>query len=283
MKKVAIIGPGLLGGSIAMALRRKSPKTKVFIWARREEAVESVRKAGIADLVSSDLSVVASGADLVVLCVPIGAMPGLALALVSIISPETLVTDVGSVKGPVVEALTPVFTQRGHFIGSHPMAGSERAGLEAAQSTLFEKAVCILTPTKQTPEVDILRAFWELLGCNVRILSPEAHDETVGLVSHLPHLMAATLVNLVSRTNPGAMEFCGNGFRDTTRIASGPAEMWAEILLSNRDAVKSFTQAMIENLEEVVTLLDRRDLDGVQALLTNANRQRDNIPRGAGT
>lgn len=275
MNKVAIIGPGLLGGSIAMALRKKSPETRVAIWARREEPLEIIRDRGIADCASTDLSKVVEGADLVVLCVPIGVMAEIARQMLPFIAPETLITDVGSVKGPVIEALAPIFQQRGCFIGSHPMAGSEKAGIEAAQANLFEGAVCILTPTQEAPELGKLQAFWELLGCRSRVLSPEVHDETVALISHLPHLMAAVLVNLVSNTNAGAMDFCGNGFRDTTRVASGPAEMWAEILLSNRESVKVFTQAMIENLREVVTLLDRRDLDGVQALLRSANHQRD--------
>jgi len=258
-----------------MALRRKSPEARISIWARREETVGAVSQIGIADVVSTNLSLVVAGADLVVFCVPIGAMAGIAREIVPLLSPGTLVTDVGSVKGSVVEELSPIFPPPICFIGSHPMAGSERAGIEAAQPTLFEGAVCILTPTQEVPELKKLQAFWELIGCQVRILSPQAHDETVALISHLPHLIAATLVNLVSNTNSGAMEFCGNGFRDTTRIASGPAAMWAEILISNRDSVKNFTQAIIENLREVVTLLDRRDLDGVQALLTNANHQRD--------
>jgi len=275
MKNVAIIGPGLLGGSIAMALRRKSPESTLSIWGRRQETLETVSKSGIADLVSTELSQVVAGADLIVFCVPIGAMGEIARKIVPFLKPGVLITDVGSVKGPVVQELAPIFESKACFIGSHPMAGSERAGIEAAQANLFEGAVCILTPTQESPELKKLRGFWELLGCQVRILSPQAHDETVALISHLPHLIAATLVNLVSNTNAGAMQFCGNGFRDTTRIASGPAAMWAEILLSNHDAVKNFTQAIIENLREVVTLLDRRDLDGVQALLTNANHQRD--------
>jgi prephenate dehydrogenase len=237
-----------------------------------------VEQYQIADVVSSDLSQVASEADLVVFCVPIGAMGPIARELVRIIPPNAVITDVGSVKGPVVETLAPIFAQRGRFLGSHPMAGSERAGIEAAQADLFQDAVCILTPaadSEDAPAVRELAGFWELLGCRVRVLEPRVHDETVALISHLPHLMAAMMVNLVAATKPSALDYCGNGFRDTTRVASGPAPMWAEILLSNRDAVKTFTQEMIESLKEVVRLLDARDMGGVQELLKNANRQRD--------
>jgi prephenate dehydrogenase len=257
MRKLAVIGPGLLGGSIALALQRR-PGWRTAMWARRPEAVEEVLRLKVAPESSTDLEKVASDADLVILCVPIGVMPDLAEKLAQIVPAQAIVTDVGSVKAPVVSQLNPLFQGRGRFIGSHPMAGSEQAGLKAARADLFDGSVCIVTPEQSELQViGTVTRFWEELGCQVRILSPAEHDETVSLVSHLPHLVAAALVNTVEQRQPAAFEFVGPGFRDTTRVAGGPAEMWTEILGSNRAALRNSTEALIEKLREFITLLDR--------------------------
>lgn len=279
---VAILGPGLLGGSIALALRRVAPATRLALWARRPAAVAELEKtaAGLAQFASTDAAAVVRGAEVVILCVPIGAMAPLAETIAPHLSRDALVTDVGSVKGPVVRALGPIFAGRAPFVGSHPMAGSEQAGLAAARADLFQDAVCIVTPEPLTAPATVAaaRAFWELLGCRVRELPPDAHDEAIGLVSHLPHLLAAALVHTAHARNPAALAFCGNGFRDTTRIAAGPPAMWAEILEQNRAALKSSVNAMIENLKDVVKLLDVGDTHAMERFLTEAKTQRDRLP-----
>jgi prephenate dehydrogenase len=257
MRKLAVIGPGLLGGSIALALQRR-PGWQTAVWARRPEAVAELQRLKIAAHASTDLAEVAADADLVILCVPIGAMPDVAEKLAQIVPAKAIVTDVGSVKVPVVSRLAPLFHARGRFIGSHPMAGSDQAGLKAARADLFSDSVCIVTPQETDLEViGTVTRFWEELGCQVRILSPAEHDEIVSLISHLPHLVAAALVNTVARHRPEAFEFIGPGFRDTTRVAGGPVEMWTEILGSNRAALRNSAEALIENLREFITLLDR--------------------------
>jgi prephenate dehydrogenase len=282
LSKVAILGPGLLGGSIALAMRERLPGAQIAVWARREAAVAEVQTARIADIASTELEPVVRGANVSVLCVPIGSMTALAEKIAPLISPHALVTDVGSVKAPVVRALTPIFRERGKFIGSHPMAGSEQTGLSAARADLFENAVCILTPEPPTDSdaLSRLRAFWELLGCHVRNLSPREHDDIIALVSHLPHLLAATLINTVHGENAAATAFCGNGFRDTTRVASGPPAMWAEILDQNREPLKKSVNAMIEKLREFVTLLDSGDSNdrrAVEQFLADAKTERDRL------
>ena len=279
MNKIALLGPGLLGGSLALALRARAPHCRVAVWARREAAVEEVRAAGLCELASTELAPVLEGADTVVLCVPIGAMPELARAMAGLIEPDALVTDVGSVKAPVVEALAPLFEHagRGRFVGSHPMAGSEQAGLSAARADLFEGTVCIVTPhvgiAPQTLEA--ATDFWRQVGCEVRTLAPAEHDAAIGLVSHLPHLIAAALTNFVCTQNPEAVDFCGNGLRDTTRIASGLPGMWTEILASNRAELGGQLEAFIARLQEV-----SRDIAGgnetkLKEFLTNAKVRRD--------
>jgi prephenate dehydrogenase len=278
--RLAIIGPGLLGGSIALAVREKRPgNSRVSIWARREEAVEQIRFRNLADFASTDLKAVTAEADFIVFCVPIGVMASLAEKITDFVSSKTLITDVGSVKVPVVESLGRIFGGRGRFVGSHPMAGSEQTGIDAAHAGLFEGAVCIVTPDKNSAQQDVeaVRQFWAMLGGLPRILSPAEHDEVIALVSHLPHLVAATLVNLVCAQYPNSLNFCGSGFRDSTRVASGSPGMWAEIFGGNRGQLKKAIHAMIEKLQEAVRLVD--DDAKMQQFLANAKAQRDRLKK----
>lgn len=279
MNHLAILGPGLLGGSLAMAVRSRAPQCRVSIWARREEAVSEALSAGVCDLASTDLAPVLAGADTVVFCVPIGAMPGLAEKAAPLIEPGALVTDVGSVKAPVVQLLAPIFEQagRGRFIGSHPMAGSEQAGLAAASPDLFEGSVALITPHAGVlPGVqEEAAALWRLVGCVIHTLAPDEHDAAIGLVSHLPHLIAASLVDFVCTQNPEASEYCGNGLRDTTRIASGLPEMWTEILSTNRAVLVAQLEAFIARLREVSRDIAGGDAAKLKEFLTNAKVRRD--------
>jgi len=274
MTRLAILGPGLLGGSIALAARRAGG-FHVAAWARRPEAVAEMKKGNFADVASSDLGAVVKGADLVVLCVPIGAMGKLAQQIVPLLESHAIVTDVGSVKGPVVEELRAIFAKSGRFVGSHPMAGSEQTGLAAARTELFDGAVCIVTPDEHTDPgaVVAVHEFWQALGARALELSPSEHDDIVALISHFPHLLAATLVNVVGQKNAAAFDFSGPGFRDTTRVASGPPAMWTEILHSNRAAVRASAEAMIEKLREIITLLDHDA--PMTEFLTQAKARRD--------
>lgn len=282
LKRIAILGPGLLGGSLALALKARVG-AQVAIWARREEAIEAVRAHGCADEASTDLRKVVAGADVVVLATPIGVMPDLAKQIAPHLLESALVTDVGSVKAPVCAQLSEIFAAGpGRFVGSHPMAGSEQTGLEAARSDLFDGAVCIVTPEEKTPPalVEHATALWKAVGGQVRILPPEEHDAIVAAISHLPHLLAAVLINTVSETCPAAFDFCGPGFRDTTRIASGPPQMWTEILGENCVAVSNALDALIEKLCAASKVLSsgssERDLS-MNQVLTEAKAQRDRL------
>lgn len=276
MTRLAIIGPGLLGGSIALAARRAGG-FHVAVWARRPEAVAELEKRALAEVASTDLAEVVAEADIVVLAVPIGIMAALARQIVPLVKPGAVITDVGSVKAPVVEELRTIFAQGARFVGSHPMAGSEKTGLDAARAELFDGAPCIVTPDahSEATAVATIHRFWETLGGRVLELSPTAHDEIVALVSHFPHLLAAVLVNLVTEKNAAAFAFAGPGFRDTTRVAGGPPEMWNEILRSNHTAVRASVEAMIEKLREIATLLDHDA--PMTDILTQAKTQRDSL------
>jgi prephenate dehydrogenase len=204
-------------------------------------------------------------------------MGALARQMAPIVSPGAIITDVGSVKAAVVDELSAIFKQRARFVGSHPMAGSEQTGLEAARAGLFDGAACIVTPDSHSDAAAVaaVHSFWETLGSRVLELSPQAHDEIVALVSHFPHLLAAALVNLIGEKHAEAFQFAGPGFRDTTRVASGPPEMWTEILRSNHTAVRAAVEAMIEKLREIVTLLDHDA--SMNRFLTQAKTQRDQL------
>ncbi|MGB8356649.1 MAG: prephenate dehydrogenase/arogenate dehydrogenase family protein [Chthoniobacteraceae bacterium] len=278
--RLAIIGPGLLGGSIALAIRERNPEVHTSIWARRQEMVDEVLEKKIADFASTDLEAVTAGAGMIIFCVPVEVMAPLAEKIAASVSPDTLITDVGSVKGPVVESLAPIFAGHARFVGSHPMAGSEQTGIGAARADLFDGAVCIVTPVEDSAEKDVeaVRQFWMLLGGQPRLLSPAEHDEVIALVSHLPHLIAATLVNLVCAQNANSLNYSGSGFRDTTRVASGSPEMWTGIFGCNRGQLKKSVHAMIEKLQEVAAFID--DDVKMKQFLVDAKTQRDRLKKG---
>jgi prephenate dehydrogenase len=204
-------------------------------------------------------------------------MPTLARQVAEAIPAEAIVTDVGSVKAAVCAELGAIFRGRGRFVGSHPMAGSEQTGLSAARRDLFVDAVSIVTPdeTSDAAAVAAVVDFWTSLGSRILQVTPAEHDRIVALISHLPHLLAAVLVNTVAEANPAAFDFCGPGFRDTTRVAAGPPAMWAEILRTNQTAVREGVEALIEKLREIATLLDRDP--SMTEFLTQAKTQRDRL------
>ncbi len=278
MKRIAILGPGLLGGSIALRLRAEGGH-HVALWARRPEAIVEINERGCADHASTDVQAVVRNADLVVLCVPVAAMAGLAREIASHLRPDTIVTDVGSVKAALVAELSAIFAGHARFVGSHPMAGSEFTGLAGARADLFAGAACIVTPsaTGDDDSVERVSGFWSRLGCRVVQLAPQEHDECVALVSHLPHVVAGTLVRTVAAQNPRAFAVVGPGFRDSTRVSSGPPELWVGILRENAEAVCAALDAMIAKLRDLRQTLAPFSESGIRAALTEAKQTRDQI------
>ena len=275
VRRLAVFGPGLLGGSLAGAVRRAGLADEIHVWARRVEAAEQVVARGWADLGTSDVRAAAEGADLVVLATPVGAMPELARQLVDVrMGDGVLVTDVGSVKGFVEAKVAPIFDAAGvTFIGSHPMAGSETGGFEAARDDLFTGAACVLTP--HAASMPRLREFWTRLGCRLTILTPLEHDAVVARISHLPHLAASATALAALENDPAAARIGGRGFRDTTRVASGDPRLWTEILLENREALEAPLARLIARLGEVLDFLRRSDEEQLRRFLAQAKRLRD--------
>ncbi|NLT69839.1 MAG: prephenate dehydrogenase/arogenate dehydrogenase family protein [Verrucomicrobiaceae bacterium] len=254
---------------------------RLSAWARRPEVVaELLATPGLVDSASTEVTEVIAGADCLLLAMPTGNMAEV-VARMPAFPPgsRVLVTDVGSVKTTVVREIAPLVTSRGGvFIGSHPMAGSEKKGLCFAEADLFEKAAVILTPTEDGDPDDAplrrLRDFWESLGGVVTLLPPERHDELVGAISHLPHLVAAALSRSVLGRIPEAAPLSGGGFRDTTRVAGGPEAMWAGILSDNHLAVSEQLGELIRELEMWKETLDTLDRDRLLSFLSEARALR---------
>lgn len=279
-QKIALVGVGLLGGSLALAIRQRKLAQSVQGYVRRDASLSECALAGLVDFATRDLLATVRGADLVILCTPLSQMRKLTEALLPALKNGVLVTDVGSVKGSVIAELGPIVARAGaHFIGSHPMAGGERSGVGAASARLFSDAVCILTPTKESNSgaVHILEEFWHLLGARVLKLTPELHDELVARCSHLPHVVAAELANYV--LNPAHPKeqplLCANGFRDTTRIASGSPEMWRDIALANRDQLSRALSVLVEDLKKLQHALESNDTAEIEKFFVTAKQRRD--------
>lgn len=281
-RRIAILGPGLLGGSLLLALRHKLPGAHLRAWARRESAAAELGARNVADLASCNLQEVVQDAGLIVLCTPVETMVPLAQELLkSGVQPGCVVTDVGSVKTPVVAGIEAVFANSPlHFIGSHPMAGSERAGLEAAREDLFVGAACIITPTLLTaaPALQAARALWHLLGCRVLEMSPEEHDRKVARISHLPRLTAAALTLAALQNDPSAAECMGNGFRDTAvRVASGDPDLWTGIIMQNRTEVLNAVRDARDRMHDLVAMLENVDDKSLHRYLSEAKLLRDSL------
>ena len=265
LQHIAVFGPGLMGASLLMALRAKEPGTKLSVWARRDEAVREVITRGLADSASTDAADVVTSADAVVLCVPVDRMEETASLAARHIGPDTLVTDVGSTKEKLVSDLEKIFHANRNFVGSHPMCGSEESGLGAGRADLYEDALCVVCPTAYSRADLVKKAeeLWKSVGGRVKRLAPPDHDEAVASASHVPHVAAAALVELVSQEQPGHQQLCATGFRDTTRVAAGSPELWSAILSENADktaAALARLEAILAGYREAITLYDRKQV-----------------------
>jgi prephenate dehydrogenase len=278
--KVTLVGVGLLGGSLGLALKRRKLAGRVEGYVRRDASIAECERLGVVDRATTDLLAAVQNADLVVFCTPIAQMPALAEACFPALKAGALVTDVGSVKGVVVAALEPLIAKAGaQFIGSHPMAGAEKTGPAAARADLFEKAVCVVTPGTKTPAklVRLMEEFWSALGSRTLRLPPDQHDSLVARSSHLPHVLAAELANYVlSPAHPKEQPaLCATGFRDTTRIASGSPEMWRDIALANHKHLARALGVVIEDLQEFQRALEAGDAKAMDEFFTTAKHRRD--------
>jgi cyclohexadieny/prephenate dehydrogenase len=251
---VALIGIGLIGSSIARAVRRKNLAGRIVAIDSAVEVAARVRELSMADAVETDAAVGVKDCDLVILCAPVGANAALAQAIAPALAHGAIVSDVGSVKTAVLRDVAPHLPAHAHFVPAHPVAGTEQSGPDAGFATLFLNRWCILTPPEgAAPEaVEKLRAFWEMIGSNVEVMTAEHHDLVLAITSHVPHLIAYNIVgtaaDLEEVTQSEVIKFSAGGFRDFTRIAASDPTMWRDVFLNNKEAVLEILGRFQEDL-----------------------------------
>jgi cyclohexadieny/prephenate dehydrogenase len=252
--KIALIGIGLIGGSIALEARKRGLANKIVAATRKPETAELANKLKLVDHCGTDLAAAVEDADLVIVCTPVGACGAATEAIAAKLKPGCIISDVGSVKQTVIADMLPHIPKGVHFVPAHPVAGTENSGPEAALLDLFQGRWCILTPLPDSDPaaVDKLETFWKALGSLVDRVAPADHDRILAITSHLPHLIAYTIVgtadDLGGHLNSEVLKYSAGGFRDFTRIAASDPTMWRDIFLNNREAVLEVIQRFQEDL-----------------------------------
>jgi prephenate dehydrogenase len=271
---VAIVGVGLIGGSIGLALRQRNLADKVVGIGRRQESLRVARRVGSVTNTSVDLPKGVAEAELVIVCTPVGRIVEHVRETAVACREGALITDAGSTKRAIVEALDGRLPRGCRFLGSHPLAGGEKAGPAHADANLFEGRIAIITPTRNTlaEDFDLLEQFWSDLGSMVVQMPADEHDRTLALISHLPHAVAAILATMVPET---LFRLAGSGFLDTTRIAAGEPELWLQIFSQNRDNVLSALETYQSKLQAFASALRQCDDSQLTKILTTAKTNRD--------
>ncbi len=279
--RVAIVGVGLIGGSIGLAMRRRRLAREIVGVGRRAASLRKAKSQGAVHRTTTDLASGVADAELVVICTPVGSIVERARQVVAACSPGTLITDAGSTKVEIVRAIDKhlgkgYLAEGVHFVGSHPLAGDHRTGPEHAREDLFDGRTVIVTPTSNTRKADVttLRKFWTALGAEVVVMTAREHDRAMAATSHMPHGVAAALAAATPKTY---RSLTGAGWLDTTRIAAGDPELWQQILLANRKNVLEALRRLERSTAELRTALEREDSGRLKTFLTKAKRSRDAV------
>jgi cyclohexadieny/prephenate dehydrogenase len=274
IKTLTIVGVGLIGGSIGLAAKRRGAAERVIGVGRKRESLERSRDLGAVDEFHLDLLRGVAEAEIVVFCTPVNQIAEQVLATARNCSPDTLLTDAGSTKAAIVRQVEKELTGVVTFVGSHPLAGSEKRGSDFADADLFRDRLTIVTRTPQTDAKALERtsSFWRALGSRVQIMDPEEHDRTLALTSHLPHLLASALAGILP---PELQAFTASGFRDTTRVAAGDPSLWTGIFDHNRAGVLEALAKLQVRLHDIESALQAGDWPALTELLTQAKKVRD--------
>jgi prephenate dehydrogenase len=278
-EQLGLIGCGLMGGSFALALKKAGLVKRVVGYSKSPSTTERARQMGVIDVEAPSALLAVSGADLVLLAVPVSATEATFKAIRHLVTRETLVMDVGSTKREVIDAARRVLKdQVGVFVPAHPIAGKELAGVEHADAELYTGRQVILTPIERTLTAQLERAqqVWQALGCHVKLMSPEAHDAAYAAVSHLPHLIAFALMNAIHEQKQGAefLSLAGPGFRDFTRIAASDPSVWRDILMSNKEELLAQSKQFQRALHALELAINAGNPDALEALIDTASSTR---------
>ncbi|HWI39984.1 MAG TPA: prephenate dehydrogenase/arogenate dehydrogenase family protein [Verrucomicrobiae bacterium] len=282
IQRLAIIGVGLIGGSLARVLREKGEVGEVVGIGRGTDNLRRGVELGVVDSFCTDPAAGVEGADVVFISTPVCSIGDITAAIVPALKPGCVVTDGGSVKGDIVSACEPLMPAGTFFVGGHPIAGTEHSGVEASFSTLYRGRRCILTPTNSTDPraLELVSAMWRTAGAEVVLMGPERHDRILAAISHLPHMVAYSLVNAVADCNSfqeNILKYSAGGFRDFTRIASSDPAMWRDIAVMNRSAILEMIDLFAHSLATLRGLVEGGDAGGLEHFFARSKTSRDAI------
>ena len=282
INRIVIAGVGLMGGSVGLALKRARFHGRIIGLGRRWSSLKNAVDAGAVDSATLDYEEALNDADLLVICTAVDVMPSIVEKAVKHIPEGSVLTDVGSTKGQLVAEMEKLVPDGIHFVGAHPMAGSHKTGVSAADAALFDGSVCILTPVESTNPgaVDLVSELWKQMGARVEIMSPQDHDFLIAAASHLPHAAACALIQVVTgveNERGKAIDFTATGFADATRIAAGDPKIWKGIFLHNADMVSSMLSRLEKEIADIRKALDDRDEQKLMEKLERAKQIKDSI------
>jgi prephenate dehydrogenase len=275
-ERISILGVGLMGGSVGLACRSLGSIVKITGYSHRTDELKRALERGAIHQATDDAAAAVVDADLVILCTPVGLFGDLLRSIASSLKPQAIVTDVGSTKRAIVRQAGEILPITARFVGSHPMVGGEKHGIDNARTDLFSGGLCIVTPQPATDDdaVQQVEQFWQSLRMRTVRMTPEMHDQLTADISHLPHTLAAALSRIQSQD---AIKIAGRGFLDTTRIAAGDPGLWRDILLDNRDNIRSGLVRVQKEIEQLLEYLDKGDAEAVQKWLAVAAEKRSSL------
>ena len=278
INKITIIGVGLIGGSLAKAIKENNLAKVVFGFGRDLNRLEKAQKANVIDQFSTNLKDAINDSDIVIIATPVGSFQEILSEIKPFLTSKIVISDVGSTKTNIASIVSQTLGDySNYFIPAHPIAGKEKSGFEASESNLFNNRKVIITPleTSSPDSINLIQKMWEGTGADVDFMSPESHDELLGMTSHLPHMLAFSLVNYLISKNPSASIYAAGGFKDFSRIASGDAVMWRDICIQNKDQIISHIKGYQKTLNSLVDAIENENSDELDLLFTSAKKTRD--------
>ena len=278
INKITIIGVGLIGGSLAKAIKENNLAKVVFGFGRDLNRLEKAKKANVIDQFSINLKDAINDSDIVIIATPVGSFQEILSEIKPFLTSKIVISDVGSTKTNIASIVSQTLGDySNYFIPAHPIAGKEKSGFEASESNLFNNRKVIITPleTSSPDSINLIQKMWEGTGADVDFMSPESHDELLGMTSHLPHMLAFSLVNYLISKNPSASIYAAGGFKDFSRIASGDAVMWRDICIQNKDQIIDHIRGYQKTLNSLVDAIENENSDELDLLFTSAKKTRD--------
>ncbi|MDC1290468.1 prephenate dehydrogenase/arogenate dehydrogenase family protein [Candidatus Thioglobus sp.] len=278
INKITIIGVGLIGGSLAKAIKENNLAKVVFGFGRDLNRLEEAQKANVIDQFSTNLKDAINDSDIVIIATPVGSFKEILNEIKPFLTSKIVISDVGSTKTNIASIVSQTLGDySNYFIPAHPIAGKEKSGFEASEANLFNNRKVIITPleTSSPDSISLIQKMWEGTGADVDFMSPESHDELLGMTSHLPHMLAFSLVNYLISKNPSASIYAAGGFKDFSRIASGDAVMWRDICIQNKDQIISHIKGYQKTLNSLVDAIENENSNELDLLFTSAKKTRD--------